>query len=509
MSLLALLLLAPLSAHELDDAFRGAADQHGVPLPVLQAIGWEATRWDQRAHTIWHGWGVMDLLEGDRDPSLEHAARLLDVSPDLLIDEASWNIQGGAALLAWHARAANRGELPDPDAIEEWGDALRAFSRSDDPERQHSYASTILEIVDRGMAAETAWGPYAVDPVPVDPSAFAPVFPPPPTDYSGAYQFISASSSNYSNYSRTGSDIRYVIVHTVQGSYSGCISWFQNSSAQVSAHYVLRSSDGQITQMVWEEDVAWHAGNWDYNLTSIGLEHEGYVEAPSTWYTDAMYSASAALVADIVSRTSVSADRSHILAHSEVPGATHTDPGSGWDWDYYMSLIDGGGSGTGTLRGIVADQDIYHGDRIAGASVWLSSGESSSSASDGSWSFSGLPYDTYTVHAVADGYEQGSCTKEVSSSSDHWCSIALQPSGDDPPDDTGDPPDTTDDTGEPTTPPEDSDPPSIDHPGPPGLQVPMDATRGCGCSGRPGAAGGTLGLLLGLLGLGWRRERSA
>ncbi len=489
MSLLALLLLAPLSAHELDDAFRGAADQHGVPLPVLQAIGWEATRWDQRAHTIWHGWGVMDLLEGDRDPSLEHAARLLDVSPDLLIDEASWNIQGGAALLAWHARAANRGELPDPDAIEEWGDALRAFSRSDDPERQHSYASTILEIVDRGMAAETAWGPYAVDPVPVDPSAFAPVFPPPPTDYSGAYQFISASSSNYSNYSRTGS-------------YSGCISWFQNSSAQVSAHYVLRSSDGQITQMVWEEDVAWHAGNWDYNLTSIGLEHEGYVEAPSTWYTDAMYSASAALVADIVSRTSVSADRSHILAHSEVPGATHTDPGSGWDWDYYMALIQGGGTSTGTMRGIVAEGDIYHGERIVGASVWLDSGESTTSAGDGSWSFSDLPYDTYTVYAEADGYQRGSCTKAIESSSDHWCSIALEPI-DDPPVDTGEPPDTTDDTGDPSGS-DDTAPP--DGPVVPGTHTRMDLSGGCGCSGAPVRPGWPFGLLA-LLGVGWRARR--
>jgi MYXO-CTERM domain-containing protein len=504
MSLLPLLLaLGAAHAHDLDDAFHDAARDHRVPLPLLQAIGWEATRWDQQAHTTWQGWGVMDLMEGERDPSIEHAARLLDVSPDLLIQDEAWNIQGGAALLAWHARAANGGELPPLDEIEAWWDAVRAFSRSDDPDWQAMFADTIYRIMERGFAAETAWGPYSVAPVTIDTSLFEPIFPPPPTDYAGAYQFISASSSNYSNYSRTGSDIRYVIVHTVQGSYSGCISWFQNSAAQVSAHYVIRSSDGQITQMVWEEDVAWHAGNWDYNLTSIGLEHEGYVESPSTWYTEAMYSSSAALVADIVSRTSVSADRSHILGHYEVPGATHTDPGSGWDWDHYMALIDGGGSGTGTMRGIVADRDIYHGERIVGASVWLDSGESSASGSDGSWSFSGLPYDTYTVYAVADGYQQGSCTKEITSSSDHWCSIALEPA-DDPPDDTGEPPDPID-TGDSELPTDDTGRP--DRILPPGAHTPIDETRrGCGCAAEPAKTGvGWLVVMLGVLGVRRRR----
>jgi MYXO-CTERM domain-containing protein len=503
MTLLPLLLaLSAPQGHELDDAFRQAASDHQVPLTLLQALGWEATRWDQTAHTPWEGWGVMDLMEGSRDPSLEHAAVLLDVSPDLLIHDAGWNIQGGAALLAWHAREANGGELPDAREIEAWWDALRAFSRSDDPEWQALYADTLYRIVQDGFAAETAWGPYAVAPTLVDTSLFAPVFPPPPTDYAGAYQFISASSSNYSNYSRTGSDIRYVIVHTVQGSYSGCISWFQNSSAQVSAHYVIRSSDGQITQMVWEEDVAWHAGNWDYNLASIGLEHEGYVDAPGTWYTDAMYASSAALVADIVRRTSVSADRSHILAHSEVPGATHTDPGSGWDWDYYMALIQGGGTSTGTMRGIVAEGDIYHGERIVGASVWLDSGESTTSAGDGSWSFSDLPYDTYTVYAEADGYQRGSCTKAIESSSDHWCSIALEPI-DDPPVDTGEPPDTTDDTGDPSGS-DDTAPP--DGPVVPGTHTRMDLSGGCGCSGAPVRPGWPFGLLA-LLGVGWRARR--
>ena len=34
-------------------------------------------------------------------------------------------------------------------------------------------------------------------------------------------------------------------------------------------------------------------------------------------------------------------DRAHIIAHSEVPGASHVDPGPGWNWDHYMALVRG------------------------------------------------------------------------------------------------------------------------------------------------------------------------
>ena len=35
-------------------------------------------------------------------------------------------------------------------------------------------------------------------------------------------------------------------------------------------------SAGQVAQMVPERDIAWHAGNWPYNETSIGIEHAGF-----------------------------------------------------------------------------------------------------------------------------------------------------------------------------------------------------------------------------------------
>lgn len=507
MSPLILALLAPLAqGHALEDAFRDAAREHEVPRPLLEAIAWEATRFNQEARTIWHGYGMMDLVEGDRQPSLEQAAILLEVSPDLLIRDFRWNIRGAAALLAWQARLSNGGVLPDDDDLLAWWDAVRAFSRSDDPTLQGLYATTIYDVLNTGTETATPWGTMRLEPVAVSHWDRCPVpVPSPSTDYAGAAQFVSACSSNYSDYNRPsdGNAITYVIIHTIQGSYSGCISWFQNCSSSVSAHYVVRSSDGQVTQMVREADVGWHAGNWTYNLHSVGIEHEGYVEDPGTWYTEAMYAGSAALTADICARNGIPVDRSHILAHYEVPGATHTDPGSGWDWDHYMSLISGG-AGTGSLLGVVADQDIYNGARIVGASVWIEqTGDRTTTSSSGMYEFNGLPFGTYTVHATADGYQEGTCTKEITGSGDFWCSIALQPGGDtDPPDDTGPAPDTDPPVTDDTAPPDTAGEPPV---GPPGGRELLSDHGGCACSAAPAPRAAILPGLLLLLGLRRRR----
>lgn len=145
-----------------------------------------------------------------------------------------------------------------------------------------------------------------------------------------------AYSGNYT-VGRGGNAITYVIVHIIQGSYNGCISWFKNPSAKVSAHYVV-SRGGNITQMVRNSNTGWHAGNWTYNQRSIGIEHEGYVTDQS--FSDAMYRSSAALVRYICNRYGIPTDRAHILGHNEVPGATHTDPGPNWNWSLFMSYVN-------------------------------------------------------------------------------------------------------------------------------------------------------------------------
>ena len=105
------------------------------------------------------------------------------------------------------------------------------------------------------------------------------------SDY-GPALWSAASSSNYTS-GRGGNTVQFIVIHTMQGSYSGSISWFRNPAAMASAHYNIRSSDGQVTQMVSNGDTAWHGGHWYYNQPSIGIEHERYVTVPGPWYKHA------------------------------------------------------------------------------------------------------------------------------------------------------------------------------------------------------------------------------
>jgi len=470
-----------------------AADEFGVPSELLLAMAWEASRLDPDLASQWGGYGAFDLRE-DGHPHLEDAAALLSLSPDILIDEPANNARGAAALLAQHALADHGGVMPDVDNLEDWWNAVEAYSGSHDPAARRAFAVYVYELVRFGIDERAPTGePVRFGFIPVDIETIAGPQPMPPPDYSGIYTYTAACSSNFTNQSRSPSSIDRLIIHTTQGSYSGAISWFQNCSSNVSAHYVVRSSDGQITQMVAEEDKAWHVGS--YNGRSIGIEHEGFVADPATWYTSAMYAESAKLAQDIVARTGVNATRTHIIAHSEAPGATHTDPGTGWDWDHYMTLVSGSYTVAGKLTGVIAEDDIYSGARIVGANVWIAeTGETGVSNGEGYYTFQDLPQGTYTVHATAPGFDEATCAKTVNDSSTYWCSLALYKSvipPDDPPDD--DPP-ADDDTDVPDDP---IDEPERDDEEDTGTPV-TRAEMGCGCS-NGGSSGSALWLLLPML----------
>ncbi|MFJ4276464.1 N-acetylmuramoyl-L-alanine amidase [Streptomyces massasporeus] len=148
-----------------------------------------------------------------------------------------------------------------------------------------------------------------------------------------------ASRGNYTPSNRPRAHpLHYVVVHVAQTTYSGTLNVFRNPEKKVSAHYVVRSSDGRVAQCVRESDIAWHAGNWDYNTRSIGIEHEGWVDRPG-YFTDAMYERSARLTAAICERYDIPKNRAHIIGHDEVPGSDHTDPGRHWDWKRYLRLV--------------------------------------------------------------------------------------------------------------------------------------------------------------------------
>ncbi len=157
--------------------------------------------------------------------------------------------------------------------------------------------------------------------------------------------------------SRNGTAITAVAIHDIEGTYAGCISWFKNCSAQVSAHYVARSSDGQITQMVYEADKAWHIGS--ENPYTLGIEHEGYASTGYNWYTTAMLMGSADLVRDMCTSNSINPLRCYygpgcsgttqqclqgactkIKGHQMYPNQTHNDPGQYWNWDKFYKYLN-------------------------------------------------------------------------------------------------------------------------------------------------------------------------
>jgi len=160
-------------------------------------------------------------------------------------------------------------------------------------------------------------------------------------DFPGA-EWVPAANENFQVADRPGEfPIQMVVIHVTQEVYADALKIFQDPAKEVSIHYLVRSNDGHVAQTVKEKDVAWHAGNSDYNHRSIGIEHEGYVDDPK-WFTDALYASSAKVTAAVCDAYNIPKDRQHIIAHSEVPGTDHTDPGPNWDWDKYMKLVNGG-----------------------------------------------------------------------------------------------------------------------------------------------------------------------
>jgi hypothetical protein len=140
--------------------------------------------------------------------------------------------------------------------------------------------------------------------------------------------------------------IRRLVIHVAEGGFAGTYNWFGNSAAQSSAHYVV-SSSGQVAQMVPDADIAWHAGNWVYNESSIGIEHAGYTNGGG--FPDAEYRGSARLAGFLARSYAITPDRQHVIGHNEVPdpyhpgqwgGADHhTDPGRYWQWARYMAYL--------------------------------------------------------------------------------------------------------------------------------------------------------------------------
>lgn len=314
--------------------------------------------------------------------TLDEAAELIDASADSLKDNSKDNIRAGAALLAEYQREAT-GSLPDDPG--KWYAAVARFSQSPDTKGAQLFAKRVFESIKTGERRTTVDGQTVS--LPADPT-IEPVKPakqplamtnvattavPTPDCPSGlncnfipaGYKQNSATADDYGNYNEAtrpegGYDIRYIAIHDTEGSYDGSLAVFKNPLTYTSAHYLIRASDGLVTQMVENKNEAWHAANKTLNMHSIGVEHEGYAIKAGSWYTEPQYESSAALVKHLATKYGIPLDREHIIGHDEIPGvldsrvrAQHWDPGPFWDWNHYMSLMGaptGAGGAGGPLK---------------------------------------------------------------------------------------------------------------------------------------------------------------
>jgi N-acetyl-anhydromuramyl-L-alanine amidase AmpD len=156
-----------------------------------------------------------------------------------------------------------------------------------------------------------------------------------------------AAKTNYTQAKRPEHAIRFIVMHVSEGTFDGTVAWLRDPHAHSSANFVV-GREGEVQQLVPLHDIAWHAGNWAYNVRSIGIENVGFTDDPAG-FTTRQYRAAARLAAVVARRALIPIDRRHIIGHSEVPDPNdplqgggidqHTDPGKYWRWPFFMNLV--------------------------------------------------------------------------------------------------------------------------------------------------------------------------
>jgi hypothetical protein len=335
--------------------FLQASNEFGVPVEILEAIGQIESNWTHIGPSIDKGWGIMHLVQNEYVDTLNEAARLLNVDQQILKDDAQQNIRGAAALIALYAGEARKSFTK----LEDWLGAVAQFSGLFDSDLQKMQARNYYKKIKAGGVSSTLWGEQIV----LNPNPTVEIPPDPQltrrnstsVDYAGAIpSFItpcSTSNPPTSNCTQASNrNIKAWVNHWVgMGTALGAIDQFKrNPGAGTSAHFVV-SKDGEIYQVVPVKDIAWHAGNWDYNVISIGVEHEVTIGGMSngiawnTAWTEPLLRASAKMAKYFIDLYGIPQNHptsatlnGGIFGHSQIKSTSC--PGT-FPWDTWMSYL--------------------------------------------------------------------------------------------------------------------------------------------------------------------------
>jgi len=122
---------------------------------------------------------------------------------------------------------------------------------------------------------------------------------------------LTVANNNYYR-GRDGRVIDTILCHTMVGTWQSANSRFNDPAAQVSAHRGI-CFDGIQRRWVEDEFTAYHAGDWEINLRSLGIEGEdmGKYNDPRP---DVFYSMYGAVVAEMKSdHPAINLDRYHVV----------------------------------------------------------------------------------------------------------------------------------------------------------------------------------------------------
>jgi hypothetical protein len=319
-----------------------AAEEYDVPVKLLMAMGYVNTLWEMPppdASDYEEGdpegrgaYGIMQLVQTPSRDTLSRAASLTGHSEEELKNSRKANVRGGAAVLA-DIQGANK-----PVELNGWQEAVADYGDTE------LYAQEVFETLKSGASLTNSSG-ERIELAPQEGVELPQIITiQARADYRRAV-WRSANRGNYTNANRGAKQINMIVIHVAQGSYSAAIKWFQNPRANASAHYVV-DRKGHEAQCVRNRDIAWHAGWWQTNKKSIGIEHAGHIGNPRS-FTPKMYKSSARLSAYLCKRFNIPADRHHIIGHNQVPGcpgrgggaSCHRDPGRHWNWNKYIGLV--------------------------------------------------------------------------------------------------------------------------------------------------------------------------
>jgi hypothetical protein len=202
----------------LEAEFEAAARKYKVPVELLLAMGYYNTLWEmpppsasayRKGEPEGRGdYGIMQLTQNPSRNTLSEAARLTGLSKARLKNDRSANIEGGAAFLSDLVGKTK------PKRLDGWQEALNQYADTD------LYASQVYGVLKGGASLTISTGErLKLSPQDVEvPQVYTP--------QSGTTNYPlavcrPAASCNYTNSNReTSYDIRKVVIHVAEGSYS-------------------------------------------------------------------------------------------------------------------------------------------------------------------------------------------------------------------------------------------------------------------------------------------------